>query len=544
MGSAATQFEFASLDKLTKIATDGLVLPVFKSAKKSDSKSKDKAAQEKSSWTLPSELQALDKALGGLIAATAKEEKFDGSSGKQLVIRIRTSDPIKARRIILVGLGTPDKAGPADLEKSIPKALATVTALAEFSNAAILLPSMSKISSTVAVQVVVDGVYQATYKSAESKDKPPALKKITLLSSGNSKELQAALTLGEIMAKARSLCKDLVNKPANLKTTNSLVEVAKSLSKRSGLTVSIQSNVSWIQKNMPCFYAVARGSLASDPPKFIQIHYKPSGKAKKKIAIIGKSVIFDTGGYQVKTGNYMNTMKGDMTGGAVMLATMQAISEIKPAGIEIIAYMAATPNKIDSDAMIPDSIFDTTCGKKVEMRHTDAEGRLTLIDAVAMAVKEKPDEIITMATLTGSASQAVGCTIALLGNNDELISRVEKAAKSLGDPIETLAVTPEDYGNIKSKLDAADIINTSYGKGRGAQTAAAFVMSGAPDDVPMAHMDIAGADMTPDEKATGIGQKTMIQYLLNEASRAGGQANPVKAPKAAATKKPAKKRAK
>jgi hypothetical protein len=145
-------------------------------------------------------------------------------------------------------------------------------------------------------------------------------------------------------------------------------------------------------------------------------------------------------------------------------------------------------------------------------------------------VESKPDEMITIATLTGSASQAVGCYIALMGNNEELRERVAKAGRSLAEPIQTLDVTEEDYDNIKSKLDGADIINTSQKRQRGAQSAAAFVMSGAPESLPMAHMDIAGADMTPDEKATGIAVKTVLQYILNEDSALGNGRGPATKP--------------
>jgi leucyl aminopeptidase len=304
------------------------------------------------------------------------------------------------------------------------------------------------------------------------------------------------------------------------------VDAAKALGKLPGITVKVESDVKWIEKNMPTFFEVAKGAVASDPPKFITLRYQPtdgtkstkSSKStiKKKIALVGKSVIFDTGGYQVKPDQFMNTMKGDMAGGALVLGTFQALAELQPKNIEVLGYLAATPNKIDSGAMIPDSIVTSSCGKKVEIRHTDAEGRLTLIDAVTKAAEENPDEIITIATLTGSASRAVGKHIALMGNNDDLRNRIEKASRSVGDPVQTLDVIEQDYDDIKSKLDGADIINTSNNKNRGAQSAAAFVMSGAPEEMPMAHLDIAGADMTDDEKATGIGQKALIQFLLNE----------------------------
>ncbi len=532
MGSAKTRFSFSS-EKATSIKADGLIIPVFKKpAPKTDSKAKSpKEADPRTSIVWPI---TLDKALKDEIEAIALEEKFDGSKGKTLTVRQSSANKLGARRLVIVGLGEADKVLPRHWEANAHKALAGLLGLKDFKAAAILLPEATeKLSAEAAVSLAVDAVFQATYKSMEAKEPGPKLESVILLS---AKKLESTLQQAQALAEARSLVKDLVNHPSNLKTTNTLVEQAKTIGKNSAVKVNVQSSSAWIEKNMPCFFTVAKGSLASDPPKFITLHYAPkSGKAKKKIAIVGKSVIFDTGGYQVKPGDYMVTMKGDMTGGAVALATMQAMAALQPQHIEVTAYLAATPNKIDSDAMIPDSIVNTTCGKKVEIRHTDAEGRLTLIDAVTKAAESKPEEILTIATLTGAASVAVGSYIALMGNNEALRDRIAAAGRSQGEPIQTLDVTEDDFENIKSKLDGADIINTSQRKNRGAQTAAAFVMSGASDEMPMAHMDIAGADMTPDEKATGVSVKTIIQYLLNEdASLSGGKSS---APKAGASAK-------
>lgn len=545
MGSAKTRFSISN-EKATGVKADGLVIPVFKKAEaktsgKAGAKTSDKKADPASLIIWPF---ALDKALRDEIEAIANEEKFDGSKGKLLTVRQSSGNKLAARRLIILGLGEPEKLRPKHWETNVQKAVAALLGIKDAKTIAVLLPeSTEKLSEEVAASLAVDAVYQSTYKSMEAKDPSPDLQKAILIS--QTKFGSEALQKAEAMAAARSLVKDLVNHPSNLKSTNTLVEKAKTIGKNAALKVTVQSNTQWIEKNMPCFFTVAKGSVATDPPKFISMHYQPkSGKAKKHIAIVGKSVIFDTGGYQVKPGDYMVTMKGDMTGGAVTLATMQALAELQPKNIEVTAYLAATPNKIDSDAMIPDSIVDTTCGKKVEIRHTDAEGRLTLIDAVAKAVENKPDEIITIATLTGSASQAVGYYIALMGNNEALRGRIETAGKSLGEPIQTLDVNEDDYDNIKSKLDGADIINTSQRKHRGAQSAAAFVMSGAPDTMPMAHLDIAGADMTADEKATGTSVKTIIQYLLNEdESLNGGKTapKPSTSSKATASVKPAAK---
>lgn len=528
MGSANTQFRLSN-DPAIAVKADGLIVPVFKKASAKDSKAAGNAKASKKEDAANSIVwpAMFGKALQAELEQLATEEKFDASRGKLLTLRQSAANKLGVKRLILVGLGEVAKVQPRHWESVLQKAMGLLLALKDPQAIAIALPEATEtLSSTSALLLSVDAVTQSTYKSMEAKEPPIDLKTVTVfLQDAVTNELKAHLERAESLAQARSLVKDLVNHPANLKSTNTLVDVAQKIGKGTDIQVSVQKDPKWIEKNMPCFYTVARGSVASDPPKFITLRYTPkSGKAKKHIAIVGKSVIFDTGGYQVKPGDYMVTMKGDMTGGAVALATMQAIAALKPKNIAVTAYLAATPNKIDSDAMIPDSIVNTTCGKKVEIRHTDAEGRLTLIDAVAKALENKPDEILTIATLTGAASVAVGSYIALMGNNEALRDRVAMAGRSVGESIQTLDVTEDDYDNIKSKLDGADIINTSQRKNRGAQTAAAFVMSGASDDMPMAHMDIAGADMTPDEKATGVSVKTVIQYLLNENEQLGTEA--------------------
>lgn len=527
MGSPKTIFSL-SADSIVKLAADGIIIPVFKkkNASKNNSKSKQDAALDTIQWPIK-----LDKALLDEINALAAEEKFDASKGKLLTIRKSAENRLKARRLVVLGLGEAEQFLAKHWEQNLQKAISALFAIKDANHLGILLPeNTEKASEESLLALAVDAVYQATYQSMEAKEPSKASKKITLVVEKAESRLKTALEQGEVLARARSLVKDLVNHPSNLKSTATLVEQAKRLGKMPNITVKVQSDVQWIEKNMPCFFTVAKGSLATDPPKFISLRYKPkSGTIKRRIAIVGKSVIFDTGGYQVKPGDYMVTMKGDMTGGAVALATMQALAELQPQHIEVSAYLAATPNKIDSDAMIPDSIVNTTCGKKVEIRHTDAEGRLTLIDAVAKAAEEKPDEMITIATLTGAASQAVGYYIALMANNEALRERVHTAGQRHAEPIQTLDVNDDDFDNIKSKLDGADIINTSQRKHRGAQSAAAFVMSGAPDGMPMAHLDIAGADMTPDEKATGTSVKTIVQYLLNESGSPAASAKPTKA---------------
>jgi leucyl aminopeptidase len=513
MGSAQTTFT-RSAERPVEASVDVLIVPVYQHKPAS---CEDNDAKPSPAWNAFHD--ELDWALQGTLKSTAAEEKFDAGRGKILSFRKAPLDPVAARRVLVVGLGQPDKLTPAHLETSLKKAVESAQSLDGLTKIGVVLPDCwSPLSIGEMAQSLVDAVYQATYRSEEAKE--PA-KPFEVVLFWADPCLEHDLWLGQVIARARSRAKDLVNKPSNLKTTRTLAEMALSLEGKPGIDLYVLDDVDRIAKEMPCFYTVAMGSVATDPPKFIRVRYTPKGEIKRRIALVGKSVIFDTGGYQVKPGDFMNTMKGDMTGGAVVLATMEALSEIAPAGVEVTAYLAATPNKIDSHAMLPDMIVNTTCGKKVEIRHTDAEGRLTLIDAVAKAAERHPDVIVTMATLTGSAMRAVGMAMAVMANEPAVKNgwrdRVESAARAVGDPIQALDVWESDFDDIKSKLDGADIINTSTNKNRGAQSAAAFVMSGAPECLPLVHLDIAGADMTGDEKATGIGQKTLLRFVLNEA---------------------------
>ncbi len=500
MPSRAPSFIF-SKDSLDQIACDVLICGVL---------------QGKDSFEPSAVLSAIEPFTGA--AAILSEEKFDGSRDKTALLR---SLPGKSgpRRVIAAGLGKEKELNAKTLGRSLRAAVDQALSFSNVGAVAIAIPAAGGLETADRLLACVDAVYDATYASREAK-KPGKTCSTVLLSSefafgASENDLKHSIAI----AAARSSSKDLTNMPPNLKRTTTLVEKARSIAALPHMKVDIIDDRAWIEKEMPCFFTVARGSLATDPPKFIRAHFNPPG-ARRKIAIVGKSVIFDTGGYQVKTDDYMNTMKADMTGGAMALSVLEAFAGLGLENTAVSAYCAATPNMIDSEAMLPDSIVSTTCGKKVEIRHTDAEGRLTLIDAVAKACEDKPDLIITVATLTGSAARAVGEAIALMGNHPEYRERLAACAKQSGDPCQTLDIWDEDFEDIKSKLDGADIINTSQNKNRGAQSACAFVMSGLTAEIPMLHLDIAGADMTKDEKATGIGVKALLRFLIGQASAA------------------------
>ena len=497
---------------LHELDSDLLLLLCFAKAKSLTSE-KD----EKNRRSFPKSLDFLEDSLSEKIKKIWEEEDFQAESGDLISLSYLDS---KHKRIFLCGLGEMKKAKGYNIEKSLTKALHANLKLKEIKRALvpIYFQDTEAIKLGSLVLSTISAFFQFLYRSRESLNAPPKLEELVFC---QEKELTSPLSPAKLrewkeLALAPGPAMDLVNSPPNLKSTASLAEEARELGKDPNIKVHIQENLDWIAKEMPCFFAVARGSLRTDPPRWIHLTYKTKKKARLRFVLVGKSVMFDTGGYQLKPGSYMNTMKADMTGGASVLAVFHALKELKLEHIELRAMLAATPNMVDANAFLPDSIFASACGKKVEIHHTDAEGRLTLIDAVAMAQKEKPDLIITIATLTGAASHAVGPRSALMSNDPFWQIQYEEAAELAGEAIESLSVEAEDFESIRSKLDSADIINDSHNKYRGAQTAAAFILSGLSGEQPLLHLDIAGGDVSTEGKATGIGVKGLLQFLLQE----------------------------
>jgi len=476
-------------------------------------------------------LDAFNDLIGENTYDLLQAEGFSGARGKTVVLRVPPSEITPVRRFILLGLGKPKDLSKDALRTAYEKAFKLAASWdAPLRHVAASMPkpyerfggglfNEEDTKTTVTIEeiatAVASAVHSSTYVSGESKKPGKGLERVILVSE-HASAVESVLPFVLALNEGRTFAKDLVNMPANIKRTSSMAAAAKAVADGSNgsITLDIIDDVAWIEKEMPCFFEVARGSVKSDPPKFIHLTYKGANPTRK-VALVGKSVIFDTGGYQVKPGNYMVTMKGDMAGAASVMGAAKALSMMKVEHLEAHFYFAATPNMIDDFAMIPDSIVNTSCGKKVEIRHTDAEGRLTLIDAVTKAAEVKPEAIVTVATLTGAAKMSVGMTICLMANNTAWRDKVEAAANESGDPVQVADVRPDDFENIKSKLDGADIRNTNKGSSRGYQTAAAFVMSGAPEGMPVIHLDIAGADMHDDETATGYSVGTLIHFLKN-----------------------------
>jgi leucyl aminopeptidase len=240
---------------------------------------------------------------------------------------------------------------------------------------------------------------------------------------------------------------------------------------------------------MGAYLGVAQGSDL--PPKFIHLTYTPSGEVKRRVALVGKGLTFDSGGYNLKgPGSMIEMMKFDMGGSAAVLGAARAIGQLRPADVEVHVLVASCENMISGGAIHPGDVLRASNGKTIEINNTDAEGRLTLADALVYACKLEPDAVVDLATLTGACVIALGDEIAgLWSNNDELAAALNAASKEAGEAFWRMPLRGSYKEGLKSPI--ADLKNTGPRPG-GSITAALFLQDFISEGRPWAHLDIAG----------------------------------------------------
>lgn len=302
-------------------------------------------------------------------------------------------------------------------------------------------------------------------------------KKLATLSPAPNKETVA-------MIEAITLVRDLINTPPNDLGPNELAEAGVKLAKQHGAKATVIEGKALLKANYPAIYAVGKGS--DRPPCLLDITWgKPSAK---KITLVGKGIVFDTGGLDIKPPAGMLTMKKDMGGAAHVLGLAHLIMSAKlPVRLRVLVPIAE--NSINGSAFRPSDVIDTRSGQTVEIGNTDAEGRLVLCDALHEAASEKPEMIIDFATLTGAARSALGTDLpALFSNDDRLAESILAAGKALNDPLWRMPLFKPYWKMMKSKV--ADMNNAGQSPYAGAITAALYLEKFIPEKQPWAHVDL------------------------------------------------------
>jgi leucyl aminopeptidase len=461
---------------------------------------------------LTDELAKLDEQFGGVLKELIAEEEFTAKAYSTIFTRVRSASPI--RKVILVGLG---KLEALKLE-TLRRAAAAVARVAKKQKSISLglsFPLWNNQSDATA-QALTEGVQLALHQDlrfkSEPEEKETKLQTLDLLGLSGQ---EAAITLANHIVSGVILTRELVAAPANEVTPITLAETAQGMATEHGIDVKILEREECEKLGMGAFLGVAQ---ASDlPPKFIHLTYKPEGTARRKLAIIGKGLTFDSGGLNIKgAGSGIETMKMDMGGAGAILGAAKAIAQIKP-DVEVHFISAATENMISGHAMHPGDILKASNGKTIEVNNTDAEGRLTLADALVYADKLGVDAVVDLATLTGACIIALGDDIAgLYTPDDALASELEQAAETAGEKLWRMPMEEKYFEGLKSGI--ADMKNTGPRAG-GSITAALFLKQFI-KDTPWAHLDVAGPVWTDKENgynspgATGYGVRTLVNWVL------------------------------
>jgi leucyl aminopeptidase len=463
---------------------------------------------------LSAALAALDEKLGGLLAKLMTSEKFEGKPGQ--ITQVHTGGRLPAARVLVTGLG-PGTGDAEAVRRATAAAARRARELGAKSAAGYL--AAEGLSPRTRAQATVEGSILGTYRFdkylKEKNGKNLDAFAVVEPERRSRAAAEAGMRLGETWAAATCLARDLVNEPANVVTPTYLARRAQEIARSGHLGLKVLERADCEKLGMGAYVGVAQGSI--EPPKFIHLTYRPKQRARKRVAIIGKGITFDSGGLDLKPADGMYRMKDDMSGAAAVLGLFSALPKLA-LPLEVHGLIAATENMPSGTAQRPGDIVRAMNGLTIEIGNTDAEGRLTLADALVYADREiKPDEVVDLATLTGAIVVALGLGLSGVFVTDEgLAGRVLGAAEAAGEKMWRMPLHDEYKDGIKS--DVADLNNISGQRGGGAIVAALF-MRDFTGGRPWAHLDIAGTAFTERELplgpkgATGVGVRTLLAYL-------------------------------
>jgi leucyl aminopeptidase len=468
---------------------------------------------------------AVDRALDGAISHLIEDGEIQGKYGEFTLVH--TLGRLPSPRVLLVGLGkteefTLDRV--RDLAANSARYLRRlrVESFATITHGA----GVAGLEAEACAQAIAEGIILGLYtfqrhKKPEEDQREVQEAVLVEFDATRVEALRRGVERGRIVAEAANFARDLANEPANHMTPAALAEQAAAVAREHGLECQILEREQAQEMGMGAFLGVAQGSR--QPPKFIVLHYRGAGPDATALGLIGKGITFDSGGISIKPAAGMQEMKGDMSGGAAVIAVMRAIGQLKPR-VNVTAIVPATENMPGGNATKPGDVLRAMSGKTIEVINTDAEGRLILADGLSYARQLNLSPIIDVATLTGAISIALGSVaMGCMSNDQALCDRVLQAGRAAGEKVWQLPLYDDYKEQIKSEV--ADIKNTG-GREAGAITAAFFLKEFV-QDTPWVHLDMAGVDFYEKEKgvlvkgASGIPVRTLVNVVLSLAGEEG-----------------------
>lgn len=435
-------------------------------------------------------LQVRHEETNNFIQSMRTKEQFKGAKGEIFTFIRKAANAFED--VIVVGLGKEKEITEEDIRIALASAVKKAKEL-KGKKVFARVPLNDELSPYDTTRAMVEGLGLGAYTFEKYKSDRKNQDLIFSLGGSditeeNSKQIEEAIKEGNLLTEATIIARDLVNEPSNVIYPETLAKRAKEVGDEYGFHVEIKNEYEIEALGMDAFLSVAKASI--NKPRLIVMKYLGDKDNKDEIlGLVGKGLTYDSGGYSIKPNDGMVTMKSDMGGSAAVIGALAAIakSNLK---VNIVGVVAACENLISGEAYKPGEIIGSMAGKKIEVLNTDAEGRLTLADAVTYIIREeKAKEVIDLATLTGAALVALGgITTAVITNNEDFYKELEEASKYTGEKVWQLPSFLEYKELIKS--DIADLKNTG-GRMAGTITAGLFIGEFV-EDKPWLHLDIAG----------------------------------------------------
>ena len=467
---------------------------------------------------------AVDRALDGAISQLIDDGEITGKQGEMTLVH--TMGKIGPARVVVSGLG-PQEDFDAEVVRRVSSEALRFLRRRGIREAVTIAhgAGIGGLSPEDAGRAIAEGSVLGLYRfgryHTNGDDGDRAFEELTIveLDADRAAGIRAGAAEGQAIAEATMIARNMVNEPANVMTPTAMAETARLVAEENGLGFETMDNAGMKAKGMGAFIGVAQGS--DEPARLIVLTYEgdPENPANN-LGLIGKGITFDTGGISLKPAGGMEAMKGDMAGGASVIAAMQIIARLKP-GINVTGMIAATENMPGGSAQRPGDVVTAMNGKTIEVINTDAEGRLVLADTLCLARERGITRLVDVATLTGAMVTTLGkaCT-GVMGNDDGLIADVVNAGKQTGEKFWQLPMFDEYKELIRS--DVADMKNS--GGRQAGSISAAFLLKEFVDGAAWAHLDIAGTSTSEKASgylvkgATGAPARTLAQLAVNLAN--------------------------
>jgi leucyl aminopeptidase len=497
-----------------ELTADAIVIGVH-------SQESEEAAGYAETLLLATGAESIVAAFDGRLTQTLALLGATGSPGE--VTRLATLGTISAPVLAAVGLG-PEPTGAAPPPETLRRAAgAAVRTLAGAQRVVLSLPLPDDEDAPAALRAVAEGALLGGYRFAGYKTRPqpslrPPVGEVAVhVPDAGDEGAQAEVNRARVVAAVVRQTRDWVNTPGNDLRPPAFADAVAEKARGAGLTVEVLDEQALADGGYGGILAVGLGSTA--PPRLVKLSYEPAGDARKRVALVGKGITFDTGGVSIKPAQGMWEMKSDMSGAAAVTATILAVAELRP-DVAVSAYVPMAENMPSGTSYRPGDIVTMFNGKRVEVLNTDAEGRMILADAIARACADGCDYLLETSTLTGGQVIALGKRVAGVMGESELCARVQAAGDRVGEPAWPMPLPDDVRKGMDSEVADISQVNASMDRAGHMLQGGVFLREFVAEDVPWAHIDIAGPAYHSGEPTgywtkggTGVPVRTLLALI-------------------------------